>query len=120
MINALTFEGISYSVPMRLRSSYNSSRKEAALIHELIHRLLMDNNFWFKQKNFTEELHRAVDLILYDIWVDLLGKDGAEDNKEVEIGYGNPDYKRAWEWTLSFSKEERAKKFQEMRKKYQK
>jgi hypothetical protein len=120
VINALTFEGISYSMPMQLRSSYNSSRKKAALIHELIHRLLIDNNFWFKQKNFTEEVHKVIDLILYDIWVDLLGKDGAEDNKKVEISYGNPAYKKAWEWALSFSKEERAKKFKKMRLKYQK
>lgn len=71
-------------------------------------------------KKSTEELHKVIDLILYDIWTDLLGKEGAEDNKEVEIGYGNLDYKRTWEWALSFSKEERAKKFQEMRLKYQK
>ncbi len=118
-INAFTFEGISYSMPMCLKSSYNSNRKKGALVHELIHRLLIDNNFWFKQKNFKQELHKVIDLILYDIWVDLLGEDGAKDNKKVEISYGDPAYKRAWEWALSFSKKERAKKFQEMREKYQ-
>jgi len=118
-INALTFEGISYSIPMQLRSSYNYNREKGAFIHELIHRLLVDNNFIFPKKNFTENLHKVIDLILYDIWVDLLGKNGAEDNKKVEISYGNPAYKKAWEWALSFSKEERAKKFKEMKLKYQ-
>jgi len=119
VINALTFEGISSSIPMRLRSSFNLNRKKGALVHELIHRLLIDNNFWFKQKNFTEELHKVIDLILYDIWIDLLGKEEAKDNKKVEISYGDPAYKKAWAWALSFSKEERAKQFQEMREKYQ-
>jgi len=120
IINALTFEGVSRSTPLQLRSSYNSNRKKGALIHELTHRLLIDNNFWFPdEKNFIEELHKVIDLILYDIWADLLGKDGAEDNKEVEMNYGNPIYKRAWEWALSFSKRERSEKFKEMRRKYQ-
>lgn len=71
-------------------------------------------------KKIAGELHKVIDLILYDLWTDLLGKEGAENNKEVEISYGDPIYKEIWEWALSFSKEERAKKFQEMREKYQK
>ncbi len=120
VINALTFEGISYSSPLQLNSSYNPSRKEGTLVHELIHRLLVENNFWLPEENFLEEVHKIIDLILYDIWVELLGEKGAKDNKEVEIGYGNPAYKKAWDWALSFPKEKRAKKFQEMRTKYQK
>jgi len=121
IINAVTFEGISYSTPMQLRSSYPYKHKEATLIHELLHRLLMDNNYLIgKNVDFNEEVHKIIDLILYDIWTELLGETIAKESKEIEIGYGNPAYKNSWDWALSFSKEERTTKFLEMRQKYQK
>ena len=120
VINAVTFEGISYSTPMRLRSSHSFDQKEATLVHELLHRLLIDNNFWFDKKDtFHEDIHKTIDLILYDIWVELLGKDLANKSKDIEIGYGDPTYKKAWDWALSFSKKQRELKFQGMTKKYQ-
>jgi len=119
VINAVTFEGISYSTPMRLKSSYSSDQKETTLVHELLHRLLVDNNFWFDKKDtFHEDIHKIIDLILYDIWVELLGKDLANKSKDIEIGYGDPTYKKAWDWALSFSKKQRALKFQEMTKRH--
>jgi hypothetical protein len=45
-------------------------------------------------KNFTEELHKVIDLILYDIWFDLLRENGTEDNKKVEISCEDPTYKK--------------------------
>ncbi len=119
-INAVTFEGISYSTPMRLRSGYSTKHKKATLVHELLHRLLMDNNYWLKDKDsFNEEVHKIIYLILYDIWIDLLGEKPAKESKNIEISYGSPTYKRAWDWALSFSKEERVKKFKELQEKYQ-
>ncbi|MAG59589.1 hypothetical protein CMO96_02250 [Candidatus Woesebacteria bacterium] len=121
VINAVTFEGRSFSKPMSLRSSYPRRVKEAVLVHELLHRLLIDNNFWFGNKDtYHEDVHKMIDLILFDIWVDLLGKKVAKESQELEISFGDPAYKRAWSWALSFSKDERPKKFQEMKKKYQK
>ena len=118
-INAVTFEGHSYSIPLRLRSSYPQTQKKAVLIHELCHRLLVDNNFYiFDYKNLSEDIHKILNLILYDIWVNLLGEKKANVSKDIEIGYGDPAYKNAWEWALSFDKETREKKFKEMVKKY--
>ena len=121
VINAVTFDGISFSTPMRLRSNYSYDQKLAVIVHELTHRLLIDNNFWFPdEKKFNEECHKTIDLILFDIWIDLFGKELAEKSKEIEINYGDPIYKRAWDWALSFTKEERIKQFNEMKDKYQK
>lgn len=116
IINAVTFDGISYSTPMRLASNYKYENKEATLVHELLHRLLMNNNFSFSNKEtFNKDVHGVIYLVLYDILVELLGVNIANKNKELEISYGNSDYKEAWEWALSFSKEERSKKFKEMK-----
>lgn len=116
IINAVIFDGISYSNPMRLTSNYMYDQKEATLVHELLHRLLMDNNFSFSNKEtFNKDVHGVIDLVLYDILVNLLGEDIANKNKELEISYGNSDYRDAWEWALSFSKEDRAKKFKEIK-----
>ena len=121
IINATTYEGISYSSPMRLRSSYSKNQKLAVLVHELLHRLLIDNNFWFnKDLNIrTLEIHKLIYLILFDIWCDLLGNGAALKEKEREIGYGNRVYKEAWEWALAFSKEQRTIEFKQMKEKYQ-
>ncbi len=119
LINALTFEGTSYSVPLRLRSSYSRTHKEATLIHELCHRLLVDNDFYFfDTTNRGEDVHKAIDLVLYDIWVEILGEESANDSKDEETSYNNPDYKNAWEWSLSFDKETRQVKFKELVAKY--
>jgi len=119
LINAVTFEGPSYSLPLRLRSSYPESHKKATLIHELCHRILVDNYFYiFDNKNLSEDIHKIIYLFLYDIWVDLLGKKIANESKDVEIGYGDTTYKNAWGWALSFDKEARKLKFKEMVEKY--
>ncbi|MCJ7804796.1 hypothetical protein MUP35_03645 [Patescibacteria group bacterium] len=116
------FEGISSSRSLKLRSSNDSNMKKGALIHELTHMLLSDNNFYFPgdftEEGFTEKSHRAIYLILYDVWSDLFGESFAKKIREVECG--NPIYNKAWDWALSFNKEERTIKFQEMKKKYQK
>jgi hypothetical protein len=117
-INGVTFEGMSYSYPLRMKSSYSSERKEAELVHELIHRLLIDHHFWFPEETLTEESHKVVDLILFDIWTGLLGEEIAVAQKDVEISYGDPAYKSAWDLSLSFSKEERSTEFEKLKSKY--
>ena len=119
LINAVTFEGISYSLPLRLRSSYHYSHKEATLIHELCHRLLTDNYFYFfDTTNLPEDIHKAIDLILYDIWIHVIGEKSAIESRDKEISYGDPAYKNAWDWALSFDKEVRKTKFNELVAKY--
>ena len=119
LINAVTFEGHSFSLPLRLKSSYSYIHKKATLIHELCHRLLLDNNFYiFDYKNLAEDIHKIIDLILYDIWENVMGKEVANESKDTEIGHGDPTYKNAWDWALSFSFEERQAKFREMTSKY--
>jgi hypothetical protein len=121
IINAVTSDNISFSIPMTLESNLNHDQKKGTLAHELLHRLLVDNNFWFKKnKNITEIVHKIIDLILFDIWTDLFGESKAKENINHEISYGCLDYKNAWEWALSFSKEDRKNKFKEMKLKYQK
>lgn len=121
IIKALVFEGVSSSRPLKLRSSNNPDMKKGTLIHELVHIILSDNNFYFPgdfREDFTEGSHRVTYLILYDVWSDLFGESFAKKIREFECG--NPIYKKAWDWALSFNKEERAIKFQEMKNKYQK
>lgn len=93
--------------------------KKATLIHELCHRLLVDNDFYFFDTiNRSEDIHKAIDLILYDIWIDILGKSGADESKEKEMSYTIQEYKNAWEWAFSFDKEARQQKFKELTNKY--
>lgn len=119
IINAVTFDGTSFSLPLRLRYSYDIVHKEATLIHELCYRLMTDNYFYiFDHTNLSEDIHKIIDLILYDIWVKILGEKIAKESIEKEIGYGDPVYKNAWEWALGFTKDARKEKFAEMVVKY--
>ncbi len=117
-INALTCNQVSYSSPLLLESGLTKNIKEGVIVHELLHRLLVENNYRLPNKNFTENVHRIIDLILFDIWVELFGEKLAKENMKHEIGYGCLDYKKAWDWALSFSKEERTKEFEKMKRKY--
>jgi hypothetical protein len=114
-INAVVFEGPSNSGfgdrPMRLRASYPAEVKRATLVHELLHRML-------GRVQNTKEIdeHRKLFLVLYDIWVDLYGKDFADRNVVVESGRrGIYDYESAWKWALAMTAEERAAKFKTLR-----
>jgi len=119
IINAVTFKGHSHSLPLRLDCSYSYTHKKASLIHELCHRLTLDNGFYiFDYKNLNEDIHKITDLILYDIWITILGEKAAEESREVEIKYGDPVYKSAWDWALALTYEERQSKFKELTQKY--
>lgn len=120
MINAIIFDEISYSVPLQLEYYLSNNQKVATLVHELTHRLLMENGYLLPRKDFTKEIHKIIYLILFDIWTDLLGEKMAKKNVKNEIGYGDIHYKKAWDWALSFSKEKRKKEFEKMKLKYKK
>jgi hypothetical protein len=115
-IKAVVFEGASSSgfgpSPMRMRASYPPDVKKATLIHELLHRML-------SRVRVTSEIdeHRKLFLVLYDIWVALYGKEFADRNVIVESARkGLYDYDSAWKWALAMSAEERAKRFQMLRR----
>jgi hypothetical protein len=114
-IKAVIYEGVSFSGsgdrPMQLRASYPVEVKKATIIHELSHRML-------GRVKTTGEIdeHRKIFLVLYDIWVDLYGKEFADRNVAVESQRkGLYDYEAAWKWALAMSAEDRAAKFKMLR-----
>jgi hypothetical protein len=119
LVNAVVFEGVSHSHPLSLRASYSYDVKKATLIHELCHRLLVGNRIGVHDQadgaRFVDEvqLHKEVDLILYDIWCNLYGEGFAKRQVEVEAAR-RPVYRHAFEWVLLQSREERARVFDEL------
>jgi hypothetical protein len=110
-ITAIVFEGASSSgyrdKPMRLRASYPEATKHATLVHELGHRL-QSNVAW------TEDEHEVLFLWLYDVWVELWGKQFADEQVLVEKARRGP-YPRAWDAALALNVSERAAKFATLR-----
>jgi hypothetical protein len=99
--------------PMRLRASYQADEKKGTIVHELGHRM----NAQLKVRPQELDEHRLLFLYLYDLYVDLYGKDFAD--KEVAFGRtlkGMYDYDAAWTWTLAMTADERAAKFADVLK----
>jgi hypothetical protein len=91
--------------PMRLRASYPADTKKATLVHELGHRMQAD---FFT----SEEEHKYLFLWIYDVWVKLYGKEFADAQVAVERQRGRM-YPAAWDFALSFTPAERAKKWKD-------
>lgn len=116
-IEAIVYEGRSRSDPiLKLRASYDQSTKKATLIHELLHRLSDKYRLDLPVKGdeLSLGLHKQIDLLLYDIWIELYGQKFADDQVKIESAR-TPKYKEAWNWTLSFSRDERQQKFATLR-----
>lgn len=114
-IKVIVYEGVSNSgfrdSPMKMRASYPLNIKKATLIHELGHRLIAG-----LPKTGEIDEHRALFLVLYDIWEKLYGQDFADQAVEAEKQRkGLYDYESAWKWALSQSQKERAEKFKVLR-----
>lgn len=112
-INAVIFEGISHSHPLSLRFDRDFERKKSILVHELGHRLLHRKVKGEKDAD-SLALHKLLFLVLYEVFVELYGENFAYSAVEWDKNLPRPQYKEAWEWALSFSLEERKKKFQEI------
>jgi hypothetical protein len=107
---SMSGRGVSYI--MKLRASYDYDTKLATLVHELSHRLL----FVLKNKPL-EDQHPTINFFLYDVWVELYGKDFAD--RMVDIEKERADiYKTSWEGALALGKDERKDKFAEYVKLY--
>jgi hypothetical protein len=92
--------------PMRLRASYPMDTKKATLIHELGHRLQSD------LFHHDEDDHKYLFLWVYDVWLQLYGREFAEAQVAVEKQRGRM-YPAAWDFALSFTADQRAGKWKE-------
>ena len=116
-IRALVYEGVSYSgygsAPMRLRASYPLATKRATLVHELGHRLL--GHSLLGEPRRTDH-HPILFLFLYDVWVELWGKEFADEQVAVESKRrGLYDYEGAWRRALLIPAPERAARSRSLR-----
>jgi hypothetical protein len=107
-IHAIVYEGPSFSgyheAPMRLRASYPSATKRATLVHELSHRLIAD------LVPYDFEDHPTIFLFVYDVWVELWGKEFADEQVQIESARrGLYDYESAWKDALALGADARAK-----------
>jgi hypothetical protein len=96
---------------MRFRASYPADEKKGTLVHELGHRM----NEQLKTRPPDLDEHRLLFLYLYDLYVDLYGKEFAD--REVAFGKtlkGLYDYESAWNWALAMRREERLSGFAEV------
>jgi hypothetical protein len=125
LINAIIYNEISYSVPLRLQADISIEHKKGALIHELCHRIVVGNNIHVKvRKTYTgwnTDIHKHIFLILHDVRIELFGEEFAKEEIDFEIslwnGKGISPYKIAWDWALAMTKEERQKLWKESLKK---
>ncbi len=98
----------SASYPLILLSSYSLEKKRATLVHELTHKVLPRNE---KMKASELENHKILNLILYEIWTELYGKEFADLSVEGESMFGDL-YKQAWEYFFTLTKEQRQEEYQ--------
>jgi hypothetical protein len=110
-VSVIVYEGVSSSgykdLPMRMRASYSTETKRGTLVHEMSHRLVAD--LIPKQ----EESHPIIFLFLYDVWIDLWGREFADFQVSVESRRrGLYDYESAWRDALALGAAGRAEAWQ--------
>ncbi len=66
-----------------------------------------------KKRTSSEENHKLLFLVLYDLLTHLYGTETADQAVATDKTYG-AQYVNAWEWALSISKDERRKRFDEI------
>jgi hypothetical protein len=89
-------------VPFGRLASYSSATKRATLVHELSHRLISD------LVPYDFEDHPTIFLFVYDVWVELWGKEFADEQVQIESARRGP-YESAWKDALALGADERAK-----------
>lgn len=94
--------------PMQMRASYPFDTKRATLVHELGHRLQAG---LFRR---DEEEHGPLFLWIYDVWVDVYGREFADAQVLVEKRRGGP-YPAAWDAAMALSRAERATRWKALR-----
>ena len=116
-INAIIYNGsaVPFSNPLRLRNQNTDEQiKIGGLIHELTHRIFVGNkikvNAELSNVNYSLEVHKQLDLVLYDIFVKYLDNDFANKivDREKQL---NTMYEQAWNYALSLTEEQRKETF---------
>ncbi len=119
-INAIIYVSRSLSsrsFPLSLRADLPLDIKKGLIVHELCHRLLSGNHVRVKtkeRKDLSLEIHKVLNLILYDIWVEVYNEKLADKMVEWESSSRKGLYKEAWDWALAIDKKERKKKFRQI------
>jgi hypothetical protein len=108
-IDAIVFDGVSRSQPLKLRASHPPDVKLGTLIHELGHRLLTGRPPLIRflrtidAADRSREVHKVLNLLLFDAWTELSGDDFARHQVEVESRW-RPLYRDAWVWALAMDR----------------
>jgi hypothetical protein len=93
------------------------------LIHELAHRLVIGNGIELPEgtphqdSHYNYFVHRHIYLFLYDVFVDVLGKEIAEAEVQRESA-DQGAYAKAWRWALAMSYRDRQNSFERLKKRY--
>lgn len=112
-LEAIVYDGVSQSHPLKLQATTNHQRSRGDLVHELMHILLTDNNIHsdvIDDPNHTRRAHKLLDLILFDVYVGVFGREFAREQVALERSQ-SPDYEQAWDWVLAMGPAERKTKF---------
>jgi hypothetical protein len=117
-IRAIVCECVSFSgyreTPMQLRASYPDATKRGTLVHELSHRLISD------VAPESIDQHQVIFLFVYDVWVELWGKEFADGQVVVESGRrGLYDYESAWREALALGAAGRRERWRALLKQWQ-
>lgn len=109
-IRTIVFNGISSSGypgwPMRMRADLAPDTKRATLVHELAHRLVSDLT------GRREDDHPIIFLFVYDVWVELWGREFADAQVAVESRRtGRYDYAGAWRQALALGAQGREQRW---------
>ena len=109
------------SKPMELNRYLSGEAIGPNLIHELAHRLVIGNGIVTSDNNpaWTYHSHRHIDLFLYDVWVDVVGKAAADKALSDERSNGYDYYKKAWDWALNKSYADRQKTINKLKSRSQ-
>lgn len=110
--------------PMELSMAYyDRAEVGCTLIHELAHRLVIGNGVEllegspYQDSHYTYLVHRHIYLFLYDVYVDILGKEVADQEVKRE-SRDHDAYAKAWEWALAMNYDERHAKFIKLKQSY--
>lgn len=71
----------------------------------------------YQDSHYTYFVHRHIYLFLYDVYVDVLGKEAAAQEVKRE-SRDHDSYAKAWTWALSMNYDERQAKFMKLKRRY--
>lgn len=93
----------------KMHFRHNNRCKIGTFLHELSHRFITEYDLENVSKRVMEfdDIHEIIDLFLYDVIVDLYGRDAADMRVEYESSFEEPEYCNSWKKTLKLSFEER-------------